>query len=405
MKKILVLAGRLPYPVDDGWKIRTFFLLKSLARTGAQLDLLVFGDPEADCGTLNELCRNIHIVPREKKYSPFDLLQGIISATPFTVLNYADTRFKAEFDRLVAENDYDYIQVEDINLAQYAMEKSNAVKVLDMHNIESDLLRRYAEKESNFLKSLYAKLTAFKLEKYEMGAVSEFDGVLVCSEKEKTELEFKGAETPVRVVPNGVDCPFYSSISPDPSEKAIVFVGSMDYHANISGIEYFASEVYPLIRNKCPELTVYVVGKNPPEHIKHLSDERFIVTGGVPNVRPYLEKGLLTIVPLLVGGGTRLKILESMAAGRAVVSTSLGAEGIEISHGENILIADSAEDFATEVLKLVSNPQVRNELRDRAMDFVESKYDWSIIGEILQDFAGCLCGNCKDSAARGEING
>lgn len=396
MKKILVLAGRLPYPVDDGWKIRTFFLIRSLAQTGAELDLLVFGDPLEDCGELKDLCRNIHIIPRKKSYSPIDLFRGVYSKTPFTVLNYADDRFTAEFERLTTENDYDYVQVEDINLAQYALNKRGPKRVLDMHNIESDLLRRYADKEKSFFRSAYARLTASKLERYEMTAVSNFDGVLVCSGKEKRELEVKGAETPVQVVPNGVDCPFYSDIDPDSQEKAIVFVGSMDYHANISGIEFFASDVLPLIKKECPELKVYVVGKNPPDHIKSLSDDNFIVTGGVPNVRPYLEKGLLTIVPLLVGGGTRLKILESMAAGRAVVSTSLGAEGIEISHGDNILIADKAEDFAAEVLKLVSEPKMRNELRDRARDFVVGKYDWSSIGKNLQDFVGYLCGDYSD---------
>ena len=390
MKKILVLAGRLPYPLNDGWKIRTYFLLKALSETDAEVDLLAFGQPDKDCSELKEFCREVVTVPRDNSYSPIDLCKGIFSKTPFTVLNYADKKYETEFDRMLAENNYDYIQVEDIVLAQYVMNNYKTKKVLDMHNIESDLLRRYAERENNFFKVVYAKITASKLEQYEMEAVKAFDGVLICSTKEKIELERKGVKTAIEIVPNGVDCNFYSSVSAKSKEQALVFVGSMDYHANISGIEFFAFEVLPLIRKKCPELSVYVVGKNPPEHIRKLSDDKFIVTGKVPDVRSYVEKGLLTIVPLLVGGGTRLKILESMAAGRAIISTSLGAEGIDITHKDNIIIADSAEDFANEVVKLVADSAGRDALRDRAKEFVIGKYDWPIIGRKLHKFVYSL---------------
>ncbi len=394
MKDILMLAGRKPYPLDDGWKIRTFFLLKALSKLGGAVDLLVFDETggREDCSELEKLCRQVVTVPREKAYGSLDLLRGLLFATPFSVLNYEDKRFARAVEELVTRNDYGYIQVEDIVMAQYAWKEADIRKVLDMHNIESELLLRYAINTDNPLQSMYARLTAEKLERYEMRMAERFDAVLVCSPEEQTALRHKGLKTSVDVIPNGVDCAFYGNQSGRSKEDALVFVGSMDYHANISGILHFADRVLPLLKSVRSDLKIYVVGKNPPPDIVALSDENLIITGAVDDVRPYLERGLISIVPLQVGGGTRLKILEAMASGLPVVSTPLGAEGIDVTHGENIMLAGTAKEFADHVLRLLDHPDQRRELADNGRKFVLENYDWSVVTAGLKDRVAILSG-------------
>lgn len=394
MKDILVLAGRKPYPLNDGWSLRTHFLVKALTELGAAVDLLAFDNNSGPpgCGELDSLCREVVIVPRAKNYSCGDLFKGLFSATPFSVLNYAEKEYDKAFSMLISKNDYGYIQVEDIVMAQYAVRAEGIKRALDMHNIESDLLRRYAENTGSALKGLYARITADKLESYETSAANRFDTVFVCSEDEKVELERKGWRTPVAVLPNGVDCSFYEDLSHDSSEEALVFVGSMDYHANISAIRFFVSEVLPQLNDRCPGLKAYVVGKNPPAEIRMMADKNLIITGSVPDVRPYLEKGRISIVPMIVGGGTRLKILEAMAAGLPVVSTSLGAEGLNITHGDNILIADSAEDFALQILRLFENPAAGEAIARKGKLFALENYDWGTVTSRLKTIVASLTG-------------
>lgn len=398
-----MIAGRKPCPLDDGWRIRTFSLLKALTRLGAPVDLLVLDETGEEAGheVLQSLCRDVRVIPRRKAYSKTDLMRGLLFAKPFSVLNYAEPEFRRALDALLARHSYGYIQVEDVVMAQYVEGMKDARKVLDMHNIESDLLRRYADNTDNLLRRTYARNAAAKLERYEMRVAEAFDAVLVCSEEEKSTLQGRGMGTCVEVVPNGVDGAYYKTVVPSKGD-ALVFVGSMDYHANISGILFFVSEVLPILVKVRPKLKVYVVGKNPPEEITSLSSEAMVVTGAVDDVRPMLSKGAVSIVPLLVGGGTRLKILEAMAAGLPVVSTPLGAEGLSARDGREILIADSPEDFAGRVLHLLENAGERERLADSGRKFALANYDWRVIGCRLEGLVTELAGSDFGSRSRGD---
>lgn len=387
MLRVLMLTARLPYPIDDGWKIRTYHLIKGWNESGAQVDLISFVHPEESGSRpqgFSDLCGDIRLVPREKSYAWSDLFKGLVSKIPFTIYNYSEPQMHYEVDQMLADRKYDIIQVEDIVMAQYLpVADLGVIRILDMHNIESHLLERYAKNEPNFLKKIFALLTSRKLRSYEVDACKLFDKVLICSDEDKNILQQCGIGVPLEVLPNGVDCEYFCPPEKNCEANDLVFVGSMDYHANISGVLYFVHNVFPLILRRHPETLFIIVGKNPPEIIQNLANDHILVTGMVPDVRPYLARARVVVVPLLVGGGTRLKILEAMAWGRPIVATSLGAEGIKASHGENILLADTPPAFAEHVVDLLGDSDKCRKIGRVAREFVMAFYAWNILTDRL----------------------
>jgi sugar transferase (PEP-CTERM/EpsH1 system associated) len=382
MNRALMLTCRLPYPLDDGWKIRSFHVLKALQASGYAVDLLSFYSQEAERQASEQLggvCGGIHLVPRKKGYGVRNLLAGLWGDKPFSVLNYRSPLFAQKMAALCASRTYDLIQVEDLVMAHYLRRKQGQCAVLDMHNIESNLLARYADHEKNTFRRWYAMLTAGKLAKFEVLWSSQFDAVTVCSEKDRILLMERGTGVPVSVVPNGVDCDYFRRDGCE-MDGIIAFVGSMDYHANISGIVHFVRNVFPHILKHKPKTILYIIGKNPDREVQKLKGENVVITGAVLDVRQYLASATVVIAPLLVGGGTRLKILEAMAMAKAIVSTSMGCEGIDATDGENIRIADDPTLFADSVVKLLTDGAERRRIGKSARLFVESSYDWKTIG-------------------------
>jgi sugar transferase (PEP-CTERM/EpsH1 system associated) len=387
-KKILFVTAQLPYPINDGWKIRTFNLIKGLSESGYAIDLLTFikEDTERDFSSnLKLYCDNIFFVLRNKEYTLIDLIKGIVSKVPFTILNYYHAEMQKTFIELVQKNKYDYLQIEDIVMSQYLPQEPASYTILDMHNIESALMRRYAQYQSNIFKKYYATFTVGKVARYETLMTKYFECILVCSADDKKILEKQNIFRKIEIIPNGIDCAFYEYQAEKQPAPSLVFVGRMDYHANITGITYFIKKVFPLILERYPELKLYVVGKNPVNEIKRLAAKNIIISGEVDDVRPYLASAQIVIVPLLVGGGTRLKILEAMAMGKAVVSTSLGCEGISAKDGDTIFIADTKEQFVEKIGLLLDNESLRKNIGINAQKFVRMTYDWAVITETIRN--------------------
>lgn len=387
MSRVLFIVPRTPYPLNDGWIIRTYNLIQGLSSQGYAIDLISFvesDDEESNLRYLLKLCCSVYSVKRKKEYSLFDISKGLVTAQPFSVLNYYEGSMRGKIDAVLEKNHYDFIQVEDIVMAQYLpVDHGKGARILDMHNIESMLMNRYARNENNVLKKAYAYLTAYKLRKYEEDISNVFDVSLVCSERDRERLLQYGTGNRVEVIPNGVDCAYYESGDGEAEIKTLVFVGSMDYHANITGICHFVSAIFPLVSREDPNIQLRIVGKNPNRRVRELSNEQIIVTGEVEDVRTYLGMAHIVIVPLLVGGGTRLKILEAMAMSKAIVSTSIACEGIEAKNGENIMIADDDMSFSEIISSLLRDAEKRSALGSNAREFVEKNYDWPIIHKSL----------------------
>jgi glycosyltransferase involved in cell wall biosynthesis len=260
--------------------------------------------------------------------------------------------------------------------------------VLFQHNVESALWQRQAKHEASLPKRLAFKIEAAKMTRYERATVRRFDHVIAVSSHDRELMSEMVDESRISVVPTGVDLAEYGELAnataPYGENPIVLFLGSMDWEANIDGVDFFCRDIWPMIKAAVPAAQFCVVGRNPPAHIKARASDSIIVTGRVDSVLPYLNKAAVFVVPLRIGGGTRLKIYEAMAAGKAVVSTSIGAEGLDVRHGENILLSDDADGFAESVVQLLNDKEERIRLGDNASRLA-AQYDWAIISQRFED--------------------
>lgn len=383
---MLQFAPRVCWPLDTGAKLRNYHLARVLAQR-AGVALLAFADRKQSPDELQDTYDQVITVPRDAAYTFAKVLRGLLGPTPLPVLNYTTESMKRDLRRLLGRQDFDIVQMESIHLMDYLTiiraARNHPVLVCDWHNIESELMRRYSEREPSRFRRAYAVKTARLMREFEKRALREFDAHIVVSERDAERLRELNPDARIFVIENGVDTALYSDAGARDESPArrIVFVGSMDYHANIDGAVNFAREVWPRLRERRPELVFTIVGKDPTPEVRDLAQIPGIeVTGTVDDVRPFYREAIAAIVPLNVGGGSRLKILEAMAAGVPVVSTTLGAEGLDVQHDENILIADTNEQFLEAIISLVTIKARHNHLVVAGRALVSRRYDWSGLG-------------------------
>ena len=332
-------------------------------------------------------------VPRSGAYRAADLVWGALGRVPFSVRNYTRTEMRAAIARLLEERRFDIVLLEGVHMGEYLPLVSSGGRrpliVSDWHNIESEILRRYGQAASSPWRKAYARHAAGKLESYERWFVNQCDLHVTVSERDRERLIGDyGCGKPVVVIENGIPFAYFageaSAQDRQRPRSRILFVGAMDYHANVAAAQDFAREVWPALRAAAPHLVFTVVGRNPPPALRALAGSDGIeITGTVPDVRPYYRDAVAAVVPLRVGGGTRIKILEAMAAGVPVVSTVLGAEGLTATPGEHYLLADSSAQMLAALQGLLADPARAERLSAAGRDFVHRRHDWSLLGDQL----------------------
>ena len=392
--ELLFVTSNVPYPPIDGWRIRVFALIRHLARS-YRISLVSFirtTDDRTAVEGLRNYCAEVRLIPRNPLYSPWKLVRGLVGSTAFPILSYWDSRMAATIQSMLNVRRFDLVQAESLQMAQYCTNLAIPT-VLDLHNIESLVMKRYAKFERNPLKQRYANLTSAKLAAYERQICGRFSRCLTCSEDDRDRLrELTGVDR-TAVIPNGVDL---EAFQPDTASQSrgqkILFVGKMDYHANVDGMRWFCQEVFPLLRRNRSDLVLQIVGADPTEEVRKLAVPGQVeVTGFVEDTRPFLREATVVVVHLRVGGGTRLKLLEAFAMGKAVVSTTVGAEGIVATPDKEILLADDPRGFAEQTEKVLVNRELRAGLGIAARRFVEIRHDWETIASRLSDvYDECL---------------
>ena len=407
---MLQLAPRVCWPLDTGAKLRNYHLGRVLSEH-AHVSLLAFihdGEPPA---IPPNFYQQVLTVRREPGYTFTKILRGAVSRTPLPLLNYTTESMRRALEAVLDETDFDIVQVESIHLMGYLplirAARSQPLIVCDWHNIESELMSRYSEREGNIIRQWYARRTARLMRNFEQRALDEFDAHVTVSERDAERLRSLNSKARIFVIENGVDAAHHSeeqlehayvasraqqAPSDLPIRNRIVFVGSMDYHANIDGAVSFSREVWPHLRERKPDLIFTIVGRDPAQEVRELALIPGIeVTGTVDDVRPYYREAIAAVVPLKVGGGSRLKILEAMAAGVPVVSTTLGAEGLKVTHDKNILVADTTEKMIEAIIKLIDKPEQTKQLREAGRSLISNCYDWSKIGgSLFECYVGLL---------------
>jgi glycosyltransferase involved in cell wall biosynthesis len=389
--KILFLSRWFPYPPDNGSKLRIYNLLRQLANQHT-LDLISFTSEEISekrLAPLQPFCRYIETV----HYRPFESLHlkaiiGFFSPLPRSVLDTDNTNMHLAIQRKMQETQYDLVIASQVDMAQYARNLP-LIKVLD--EIELAMLHDRAEAKQNMFKKMRNTLMWQKWTRYIIDTMRNFDGGTVVSEPERQLvgcfLQKSGCITPIQIIPNGVDTSYYREDFGKPMPDTLVFSGALTYSANYNAMDFFLREVFPLIQLKTPNVKLTITGCLDGVPVKRLPTRSGVVLAGyLEDVRPTIARSWVSIVPLQIGGGTRLKILEALALGTPVVSTSKGAEGLELTPNQDILIADNPSDFASAVLRLFADPSIRHSLSQNGRHAVATRYDWKMIGQSLDKF-------------------
>ncbi|HUS09702.1 MAG TPA: glycosyltransferase [Pyrinomonadaceae bacterium] len=393
--RILWLKTELLHPVDKGGKIRTYNMLKELKRehhiTYLTLD---DGSGAADAPTrAKEYCDELICVPhhtRPKFSAGFygELVVNLLSPLPYFMKKYKSSGMRREIEQQVTREKFDVLVCDFLQPSINMLSTLPFPTVLFQHNVEAKIWRRHYEVQRNPLKRAYLFDQWRKTFAYERAACRRFDQVVAVSHEDAEAMRLEYGVEHVVEVPTGVDTDFFRPRGGVPREPHnLVFTGSMDWLPNEDAIQYFIREVMPRVRQSVPDVTLTVVGRNPyPSLIEQARrDPAIIVTGRVEDVRPYMEQAAAYVVPLRIGGGTRLKIYEAMAMGKPVVSTTIGAEGLPVMHGSELLLADTPAAFAEAVVSVLTNEGLAQRLGHTAERLVREKFGWHRVSETFAD--------------------
>ena len=387
--KILWVKTDFLHPTTRGGQIRTLETIKRLHQKH-QVHYIAFDDPDQREGPRRASAYSSvhyaipHAVAEKRMTSPAfvaQLIAGAISPLPIAISRWRSAAMKREIERLQRAEQFDAIVCDFLSAAPNIPDLSRAV--IFQHNVEAMIWQRHVEHAGNFVKKAYFQLQAQRMAKYEAEACRKAKRVIAVSEADAATIQREYGVKDVATVPTGVDLEYFKRpsqvVSDLKSTADLVFVGSMDWMPNSEGVRWFVREVFPLILKRRPGTTFAIVGRKPPPDIDAMTNEHIRVSGTVPDVRPYLWGSQVSIVPLRIGGGTRLKIYEAMAASVPVVSTGIGAEGLEIEDGGNIAIADDAGLFAGRCVDLLNDRAARGKMAGRALEIVAGRYSWDSV--------------------------
>lgn len=396
--KLLILDEEFPFPLNTGKRIRTFNLVARLAKShkvyyiaNGQSDSVGFKALAAAGITPVAVERKI---PRKSGLLFYlRLLFNLFSRYPYIVSSHYSSLFAEKLSYCLKQDRFDIVIAEWTPYAVYLQGVRESRKVIVAHNLEHRIWERYFRNERNILKKWYIGKQLRKVRRFEMESFAKVDGVAAVSPVEAGEIARYGRELTVEVVPNGVDLDYFGGEWVEADNSTMIFVGSMNWRPNQDAIQYFVRDIFPLIKKDINNAKTVFVGQDPPASILKLGDTAGIeIVGRVDDVRPFVRKAGVYVVPLRIGGGTRLKILEALAMKKAVVSTSVGAEGIAVTPEVNILIGDSPEEFASQVKRVISDKNLRSKLGEAGRELVEKNYGWDRIAVTLENFLHRLMG-------------
>lgn len=388
--RILWLKTELLHPIDKGGKIRTYNMLRELKREHEITYLtLDDGSDETARSLAAEYCHDLVRIPHRTrpKFSPgfyAELATNLVSPLPYFMKKYESAEMRRAIGELARANRFDVIVCDFLQPSINLPDNLPVGLVLFQHNVEAMIWKRHYEVQANPIKKAYLKKQWHKAVAYERTASRRFDLVVAVSKDDADSIRREYEVENVVDIPTGVDIDYFQPAADAVVRpNSLVFTGSMDWLPNEDAMQYFTKEILPLIKERIPDLLLTIVGRDPYPSLVELSkrDPTVVVTGRVADVRSYIESASVFIVPLRIGGGTRLKIYEAMAMERPVVSTSIGAEGLPLKSGEQILIADTPAAFANSVISLLADPQGAKELGRRAANAVREQFGWARVTE------------------------
>ncbi len=407
--KILFLSLRCPYPPHRGDRIRSYHFIKQLSQQH-EVTLVYFAESEADIEAAQHLqayCKRVAWVPFRRHYALINTAVRSLSPRPLQVHYWYAPQMQRRINELLGQNQFDLIHAQLFRMGQYVTNVQGIAKMLDLCDSLALNLNRRANLDCT-PKRFLVKLEEKRVRRYEIEIMKAFDCGTVVADFDKDYLLQQDSSLNLSVVPMGVDLAYFQPDLPSncwkeaadtsPNSRTaegpvLLFTGTMSYFPNSDAAVYFCEEIFPQIREQHPDATFYIVGKDPPQHVQRLSMKPgIVITGYVPDVRPYFKKASVFVAPLRAGSGIQTKNLEAMAMGIPVVTSSVGATGLETDiHKQELLVADTPETFAKYVIQLINNRHLRETFAIAGRKRVEVSYSWSAIGENLEQvYTQCL---------------
>jgi sugar transferase (PEP-CTERM/EpsH1 system associated) len=389
--RILWLKTELLHPVDKGGRIRTYNMLKELKRNH-HITYLALDDGTADENAralAAEYCQELICIPHttKPKFSPgfyAELVGNMFSSLPYFMKKYQSRRMRLAIEEQAQDKNFDVLVCDFLQPSINIPEDLRVPAVLFQHNVEAMIWRRHYEIQKNPAVKAYLFGQWRRTVTYERKACRRFNMVIAVSEADRETMRSEYTIDKLGNVPTGVDTNYFSPNKDQATQPyTLVFTGSMDWLPNEDAIQFFIKQVMPIIRRDCPNVNLTIVGRNPYQSLIELGkrDPSIIVTGRVDDVRPYMDRAAAYVVPIRIGGGTRLKIYEAMAMAKPIISTTIGAEGLPVEHGRHLLIADSPEDFAAQVTKILCDPDLATSLALNSQRLVQEHFGWGSVSE------------------------
>jgi len=398
--RILLLCNKSPWPPAEGGPIAMNAMITGLIKSGHSVKVLAANtnkyhiNPETLPG---EFIRNsaIEFVDIDLSINIRDALHNFIRGKSYHVARFRTPAFEKKLIEILQQDEFDIVQAEMLYMTTYldtVRKYSKAKFILRSHNIEHLIWQRIASNTHNPLKRFYLKHLFRTLRDYELDMLKKTDGIVAITPTDAAFLKKHSDGTPVISIPFGIDLERYAIPMAQPGKTDLFHIGSMNWFPNEEGILWFLSKVWPLINQEIPDLKLYLAGREMPEWLKNLDSKGVNIIGEVPDALEFMLQHAVMVVPLFSGSGIRIKIIEAMASGRAVISTGIGAEGIHVTHGENILIANTVEDFL-EMIKKVQDEEFRCEIGRNARDLIMNEHNNTLLMNRLTTFYLEIAGN------------
>lgn len=388
--RVLQLCKKFPYPLKDGESIAVTYFSQAMYSLGATYDLLSMNTSKHYCevaelpASFNHY-RQVWTVDIDNRIKPLAALGNLFSHKSFHIERFVSDDFKAQLITILRSNEYDIIQLETLYLTPYIdviRQHSKAKIVMRSHNVEFEIWERLAKNEQNWLKKQYLKYLTSKLEHYEIAQLSKVDAILAITERDLAQYRHLGFNKNGKIVPIGLDMDAYEcDLSSYQRPMSISFIGSLDWQPNLEGVRWFLDNAWTTIHNTFPDLTFHIAGRNTPPELKQLQLPNVIIHGEVPDARAFIAAHSLMLVPLLSGGGMRAKILEGMALGKVVLSTSVGIEGIPVVNGKQAFIADDVEAITKALHQCYALGNQLQSIGENAHHFIQDHYDNKVIAQ------------------------
>ncbi|MCP4423365.1 MAG: glycosyltransferase [Chloroflexi bacterium] len=390
--RILFLTQIIPYPPDAGPRVKTWHVLRYLVGRGHEVTLASFVRPEelSHVDALTQLGLTVHTVPinRSRVADVGYWLRSHLTRRPFLVERDDLKGMRQLVKRLLAEFDFDAVHADQLTMAQFALDAGGAFTLFDAHNAVWTIWARMRENALWFLKPVY-KIEENRIKRHEGMLAEQFDHTMVVIEPDRDALLAGTAVARreeiarrISVIPIAIDTTELQPIQRQADSVNIMTLGSLHYPPNADGIRWFLNEAFPLIRAQIPEATLTVIGKNPPADFVQMAEQNpdaITVTGYVPDLTPYMEAARLMVVPVRAGGGMRVRLLEAFARAMPAVTTTVGLEGIQATHGQEVLVADDPDSFAAETIRLLRDEALQQHLAENGRTLAETRYDWQVV--------------------------